>query len=124
MSLRNSAGDLIRTGLAQALEPPLDLRISERGVDLAIEQIDDFRRSVGRRANSGPAAPHITWHRLTDGRDIRQDLRARRGRDRKRTNPAGPYVLNRRGQVVEHDLNLTAHEVGQRRHRAAVWHMQ
>ena len=51
-------------------------------------------------------------------------LRARRRRDRKRTNPAGPDVLDRRRQVVEHDLDLPAHQVGQRRHRAAVRHVQ
>src|SRR5262249_35105339 len=37
---------------AQVLEPPLDLRISERGIDLAVEQIDDFAGGAGRRANS------------------------------------------------------------------------
>src|SRR5262245_37313685 len=80
---------------AQVLEPPLDLRISEGGIDLAVEQIDDFAGGVGRRANSRPAAPHIAGHRLTDRRDIRQNRRARRGRDRKRTNPASPDVLDR-----------------------------
>ena len=42
---------------AQVLEPPLDLRIGERGVDLAVEQIDDFGRRVGRRADSVQPPP-------------------------------------------------------------------
>src|SRR5262249_18242754 len=52
-----------QNGAAHVLEPPLDLRIGERGIDLAVEQIDDFRGRLGRRANSGPAAAHIARHR-------------------------------------------------------------
>ena len=57
--------------IAQVLEPRLEFRIDKRGVHLAVEQRDDLRRSVRRRADPGPAAADIARHRVADGRHIR-----------------------------------------------------
>jgi hypothetical protein len=43
----------------------------------------------------------------------RKRLQARRGRHRQGAQPAGPYVLNGEGHIVEHDMHLSGNEIGQ-----------
>ena len=47
---------------AHVFQPSLDRRIGECGIDLAVKQIDDFVRRVGRRADPRPAAAHVAGH--------------------------------------------------------------
>ena len=82
---------------AEVGEPRLDLGIGEAGVDLLVELVDDLGGRVLRRADAEPGARLVARHEFAHGRDVRQRLRARRGRHRQRAQLAGPDVLDRRG---------------------------
>src|SRR5204863_1782181 len=92
--------------------------------NLAIELIDDVEWRSLWCADAGPRAGLETGHELRDWRDVREGLQAGRGVHRERAQPAGSDVRDRRGQVVEHDMDLSADEVGQCRRRAPIRHMQ
>ena len=64
-----------------------------------------------------PRARLVARHEIAHGRDVRQRLRARRGGHRQRAQLAGPDVLDRRRHGGEHDLHLSAEQIGQRRRR-------
>ena len=72
-----------------------------------------------------PGARLVARHELAHGRHVRQRLRARRGGHRQRAQLAGPDVLDRRGTDAEHDLHLSAEQIGQRRSapRYGTWTM-
>ena len=96
MSLPKSAGEPASAVAAQVGKPRLDLGIGESRVDLLVELVDDLGGRVPRRANAEPRARLVARHELAHGRDVRQRLRARRGRHRQRAQLAGPDVLDRR----------------------------
>ena len=50
-----------------------------------------------RRADAEPCAGLVARHEFAHSREVRQRLRARRGRHRQRAQLAGPDVLDRRG---------------------------
>src|SRR5262245_1033845 len=65
----------------QVGKPRLELGIGKASVDLLVEQVDYFdRRALGCR-DAVPTAGLVARHELSDGRDVRQRLRARRGGD-------------------------------------------
>ena len=101
MSLPNSAGVIGIGVAAQIGKPRLHLGIGEGRVDLLVEPVDDLRRRVLGRADAIPPARLVARHEFAHGRDVRQRLRARRGRHRQRAQLAGPDVLDRRGNAVE-----------------------
>src|SRR5262249_12630174 len=78
-------------------EPRFYLGIGEARVDLLVELVDDVRRRVLGYADAIPVARLIARHELTHGRDVRQRVRAGRGRHRQRTPPAVLGVLDGRG---------------------------
>src|SRR5262249_43101402 len=49
---------------------------------------------------------------------------SRRGGHRQRAQPAGPDMFDGRRHVVEHDMHLSANEIGQRRGRSPIRDMQ
>src|SRR5262245_25908117 len=63
----------------QIAKPRLDLRVGEAGVDLLIELVDDLDRRGLRGTDAEPSARLVARHELTNGRDVRQYVRARRG---------------------------------------------
>src|SRR5262249_22994782 len=75
-------------------EPRFYLGIGEARVDLLVELVDDVRRRVLGYADAIPVARLIARHELTHGRDVRQRVRAGRGRHRQRTQPAVLNVLD------------------------------
>src|SRR5262247_3066625 len=88
-------------------EPRFYLGIGEARVDLLVELVDDVRRRVLGYADAIPVARLIARHELTHGRDVRQRVRAGRGRHRQRPQPARLDLLDRGRRGGEHDLPLT-----------------
>src|SRR5262245_42587106 len=80
---------------AQFQQSFLDLGISESGIDLGIELIDDLRRSIFGGAESLPPARFITWQEIAHGRDIRQNVQALCRRHRQGSQRTGFDVLDR-----------------------------
>ena len=94
MSLPKSAGEP-GSAYRPVGKPRPDLGIGEAGIDLLVELIDDLSGRVLRRANAEPCARLVARHEFAHGRDVRQHLRARRGRHRQRAQLASPDVLDR-----------------------------
>ena len=90
----------------------LDCRVGEGGIDLPVERVDDFGRRVLRRADTGPRVRLETRHEVAQCGDVGKPLPARRGGHRQRAQPAGPDMFDGRGHVVEHDMHLSANEIG------------
>src|SRR6266513_2039094 len=97
--------------------------IGETCVDFLIELVDDFSRCVLGAANPGPGTCLIVRHEVTHGRNVGESLRAHRGGHRERAKPAGPDVLDRRGNRVKHDLYLSGEKIGKRSGNAAIRNM-
>ena len=110
MPPRSASRALILGSARAALISLLSLSMISAGVFLGAPTPNQHARLVAR-------------HEFAHGRDVRQRLRARRGGHRQRAQLAGPDVLDRRGQAVEHDLHLPAEQIGQRRRRAAIGHV-
>src|SRR5262245_23889346 len=65
---------------AQGGKSRLDLGISEGGIDFLVELVDDFGWRGPRCADAVPGSGFIARHEFTHGGDVRQRLRADRGR--------------------------------------------
>src|SRR5262249_12901086 len=72
----------------------LDLRVSNRRGDLRIELINDGGRRVPRSPDTKPIARLVARQVLTDCRNIRQNVGARRGRDGEAPQLPGPHIFN------------------------------
>src|SRR5262249_52495785 len=90
----------------------LDLWVSEDGVDLPVERVDDFGGRVLRRADTGPRARLETRYEVAKWRDVGKRLQARRGGHRQGAQPAGPDVFYGGRHIVEHDMHLSGNEIG------------
>src|SRR5262245_55987767 len=101
-------------------KPRLHLGIGEAGVDLLVELVDDLRRRVLAYCAAIPVARLITRQELTHGRDIRQRVRARRGRHRQRPELARPNVLDGCRHCRKAYLYLPREEIGQSRPCATI----
>src|SRR6478752_5922439 len=66
---------------AEVSETGLHLGVVESRVDLLVELVDDLGRRGLRYAEAEPEARFVARQELTHGRDVRQRLRPRRGRD-------------------------------------------
>src|ERR1051325_2126939 len=55
-----------------------DLGIGEAGIDFLVELVDDLGRRVLGRTEAIPSACLVAWHEFPDGRQIGQQLPARR----------------------------------------------
>ena len=99
------------------------LLVGERRIDLFVERSDDLGRRMCRRADAVPAARLEGRHHGTHGRNVRQLFRCRRRRHAERPQLAGPDVFDRRGHGGEHDLHLSAEQVGQRGCGTAIGHV-
>jgi len=109
--LAKFSGCVRKHDAAQVAEPSLELRIGERLVDFFVELGDDLGGRILRSADAEPRACLVSWHDLPDGRQVRQDFRARRGRHRKRPQLIGPDILNGRGKKAKVGLYLSAEQV-------------
>ena len=89
ISLPKSSGEPRKHHAAEVGEPRLYLRIGKRGIDLGIELLDDRSRRVLGRNEPDPLARLETRNELAERRNVRQRLRARRGRHRQRAQVAG-----------------------------------
>src|SRR5262249_34333507 len=98
----------------------LEPAVGEPGIDLAVEGVDNFSRCTFWRADAEKRAGFIAGHEFTDGRDIRQRCRSGRRRDGQRAQLAGSDVTDRRGNALEHDLYLPAHQIHQSGCSAAI----
>src|SRR6516162_5255597 len=79
MNFPNSAGEPDNTVPPRSARRAFELGISEGGVNLPVELVDDLSGRVFRRADAGPEARLVAWHEFTHSRDVRQYWRARRG---------------------------------------------
>src|SRR5262249_44724740 len=77
---------------AQVGKPRLDLGVGEACIDLLVEVLDNLYGRVARRADAVPVACLVAGQELTHSREVRQRLRACRGRHRERAQPTGPDV--------------------------------
>jgi len=104
--------------------PPTSFRLDMGGADhlgpflgfIGEELAELGRRERKRRAVAGLEARHKFAH----GRDIRQRRRARRGRDRERTQLPAPHMLDRSRDPGKRDHDLSAEKIGQSGPRAAI----
>ena len=62
----------------------------------------------------------VAGHELSHGRDVRQLLRAGRGRHRQRAQSTSPDIPDRFDSAGEHDLHLPGDEISDRRPATAV----
>jgi hypothetical protein len=108
---------------AQVSKPRLEFGIGKTGVDFHIQLVDDFGWRVPGRADAGAEARLIARHELADRWEVRQRVRARRGRHCERAQPASPDILYRCDSGGEVDLHLPAEQVGERGSPAAIRHV-
>jgi hypothetical protein len=108
---------------AEIGKPSLDLGVGKSSIDFLVELVDDFGGRVVWRTDAKKRAGLLARHKIADGRQVRQRVKARRCAHRQRAQPAGPDVLDRYGRSGEHDLHLTAKQISNRRCLAPVWHV-
>src|SRR5262245_51359226 len=65
-------------GAAEASKLRLDLAIGEAGVDLSVEHVDDAGGGSFRGAKAKPSVRFVAWQEITNCRDVRESLPARR----------------------------------------------
>src|SRR5215510_11988398 len=104
-------------------KPRLYFEIGESGVDFPVEPIDDLGGRVVGRAHAKPGARLIARHEVAHGRDVGQRLQARSGGYSQRPQLAGLDVLDNTNWRYEHELDLPGDQIGDRRRRAAIGHM-
>src|SRR5262249_7661597 len=77
---------------AEVSEMGLHLRVVESRVNFLVELVNNLRRCVLWRADAIPLARLVARHELSHGRDVRQHVRAGRGRHCERAQPASPDI--------------------------------
>src|SRR6516225_4204351 len=75
-------------------------------------------------ADAVPGARLVTRHGIANAWQLRQRLRAGRGRDRQWSQLAGFDVSDGGRHGVEGDLHLSAEQIGEHRARAAIGHVR
>src|SRR6516162_7404684 len=98
---------------AQTRKLRLYHRIQEHGVDLFVEQFDDFRRRLCGRADRVPNIGLVARHEFRRSGDVRQRGRARRAGHRQRPQLARFDVLHRLQYGSERRLHLPAEQIRQ-----------
>ena len=84
----------------------------ERPGEFGVETIERFARRGGRREQTKPGADVETGQPgLGDGGKLGREAAAPGRRHRERLHLAGAHLAERRGEVVEHQLDLAADEV-------------
>ena len=107
-------------GAAKTHKSFLEHGVNKNGVDLLVEPVDDFGRRVLGGADAHEPDHFVALHKFAHGRNIGQNLNARRTGHRQRPQPARLDVWQRRRHGVEHDMHLTGDQPRERRHRALV----
>src|SRR5262249_62381171 len=95
-------------------KPRLKFPVAEAGIDLLIELVDHLTGRIPGRTDAVPDARLVARQELPHGWDVRQRLRARRGRYRQRAQPTRPDILDRRDSGGDHDLHMPGDEIGER----------
>src|SRR5262249_61701957 len=90
----------------------------------SISRLSASMISAGGRADAGPRARLETRHKVAKWRDVGKRRQPCRGGHSQRAQPAGPDMFDGGGHVVEHDMHLSANEIGQRRGRSPIRNMQ
>ena len=108
---------------AQVGQPRLESLVGEACIDRFVELVDDFDRRVLRRGDAFERRRLVARQEFADRRQIRQRRRTGHRRHRQPANFSGLDERQRRRGQVEHDLDLSAHEIDQRRRVAAVRHV-
>src|SRR5260370_21962048 len=121
--LAEVAGRAWKHGATKVGKARLHLGIGEALIDLLVQLINDLRGCALRSADPKPATRLIARQELAHGRDVRQRVRARRGRYRQRAQSTRPHLLDRFDNGGEHDLHLTGDEIGDRGAAATIGHM-
>src|SRR5262245_7259844 len=78
---------------SEVSQPRLDFGIGEARVDLLVELLDDLGWRGLRCADAKPETRFVARHKLSQGRDVRQYVQARRASDRERAQPASPDIV-------------------------------
>jgi hypothetical protein len=77
---------------------------------------------MGDRVTPARCRRLVARHKIADRRDIGQGLYPSGGRHSQGAQPAGPDLLDRGNREIEHDLDLSADEVGDRWPASAIVH--
>ena len=101
----------------------LEFWIGEACIDCFVELVDDLDRHALRPGDAFKRRRLIARQEIADRRQVRQRRRTGRRSHRQCANLPGLDERQRRRGQVEHDLNLSAHEIDQRRCVAAVRHV-
>src|SRR5262245_56221626 len=101
-------------------KPGLDLGIGEGSVELLVELVDDLGRCVLRCADAIPCASFEAWHGIADGWNVWERLQPPHRSHGERAQLARPDVFDRRRHGGEHDLHLSAEQIGECGPRAAI----
>src|SRR5262249_35570304 len=94
-------------------EPRLQRWILERVIDRLVQFLNHLGWRTLRRTHAEPGACLVAGNRFGNGRHVWESIGTRLRRDRKRAQSAGANVLDGCRQIVEHDLHLTAYQIGQ-----------
>src|SRR5215510_12065352 len=108
---------------AQIREPHLDFRISQSRGDLVMEPVNNFGSDALRRTDTVPPAGLVARQVIRDDGQTRQQFRGLHGGYCQSPQLSVTDVLDRRCNIVEHDLYLPGQKVGNRRSRAAIRYM-
>jgi hypothetical protein len=108
---------------AQVSNPRLDLGIGESGIDLLVELVDHFCRRSSRCTDAIPRARLEARHKLSHGRNVRECLGSCYARHSQRAQLACSDWLDHARRRKEHDLHLSADEIGQGGRPAAIGHI-
>ncbi len=110
---------------AELLQPLRHRGTGQRLVDGGVQPVDDRLGRAGRHRHDVPGAAHeVGQPRLRRGRHVGTRLAALVGHDDDGIELAGLDLLQRRAERIEHEGHAAAHQVLQRRPRAAIGHMR
>ena len=117
-----SATDLVSIGSRLSLSNLLlDLGLGENGLQLAVQLVDHRGRRLAGRHHHEPGRHVVAGHAgLVDRRNVLVGRNARGGGDAERSDLAALEHRLRRGEVAEHEVDVSGDDVVQRRHAAAI----
>ena len=121
MILPKSAGETISIATPPSVSRAA-IWIGERGIDLSIELIDDFKRRISGSDDARKCAGLEARHRISD-RGTLEVPRALRSRYAECAQFSGLNVFNERSYVIEFNQHLSADKVGDHLGVTAITHM-
>ena len=104
-------------------QPRPEFWINKGQINFLIDFIDDRLWGIDRGRDTLPTNSNITRHKFADGRNVGKYLDARFRCDTQGAEFADLYVPDRCDERVEHDLNMTAEQIGQRWPSTTVRHV-